>query len=197
MKQKIQIILYRNNVSSFSNNLKINKVHQFEETKKTKQSSKRNSVLRKQMVYTKMNELPLNVRKHIFSYNDDIIDYIHIRYTVIKLRTRIFNYDPCYYKILKLMHSIRHLFTRDGDFSTTNYSSRGVSQLLGAFRHIVPWNTYVPTEHPWSLDVFIAIVSCGYSCIDRTNLNPIKWKFKITLRRRFNYSIQCHRYLTI
>ena len=34
MKQKIQIILYRNNVSSFSNNLKINKVHQFEETKK-------------------------------------------------------------------------------------------------------------------------------------------------------------------
>ena len=149
------------------------------------------------MVYTKMNELPLNVRKHIISYNDDIIDYIHIRYTVIKLRTRIFNYDPCYYKILKLMHSIRHLFTRDGDFSTTNYSSRGVSQLLGAFRHIVPWNTYVPTEHPWSLDVFIAIVSCGYSCIDRTNLNPIKWKFKITLRRRFNYSIQCHRYLTI
>ena len=36
MKQKIQIILYRNNVSSFSNNLKINKVHQFEETKKQK-----------------------------------------------------------------------------------------------------------------------------------------------------------------
>ena len=46
MKQKIQIILYRNNVSSFSNNLKINKVHQFEETK-NKTKFERNSELRK------------------------------------------------------------------------------------------------------------------------------------------------------
>ena len=151
--------------------------------------------------YTKINELPLNVRRLIFSYNDDIIDYIHIRYTLLKLRTCIgvgvLFYDPCYFRILKLMRSIRHFFTSDGDFTTTNHSSRGVSQLLDAFRHIAPWNAHVPSEHSWSLDVFVAIVSCGFSCIDRTNPNPIKWKFKITLRRRFNYSLQCHRYLSI
>ena len=156
-------------------------------------------------IYLKINDLPLNVRKHVLSYNHDIIDYIHIRYTLIKLRTHIIqisgtDYNPSLYNILKLICSIRHFFTSDGDTCTTtitNYTSRDVSQLLTTFRYIVPWNNYTPYEYPWSLDVFIAIVSCGYSCIDRTNYNIIEWKFKISLLRRFNFSLQCHHYLSI
>ena len=104
--------------------------------------------------------LKTHVQKKIAAYCTELVNYIHIRYTYIKLHKYILLSLLSLTTVQALMCLI-HYFFENSDYK--KHMSLQVTRLLNNYHIIISWKECLSKKYIHLLDVLVTIVACGMS----------------------------------